>query len=346
MKKYIFMAVAGMLALSSCSNDDNEQTPQNTPRQMTFTAGFGDDAQMRATLDGSTKKVSFDAGDKISIFSANNNNIQFTTTAGGASATFTGPATAGDPKYYAVYPYTNGLTLSGKTISGVKIPEDQSAAALSTCGWDPAAPIAYATTPGTSLTFHNACALLKITNGVGNVDGIQILVDEDALTGTFNINCSTGALSVTSGNTGVGADYVNEDKTIYLAVAPGNYTNFKAIWFQAGLTGLTQGEKTKASVTFEKGKIYDLGNTNSGDWTIVYAFKPAEAASIFYSAGETWAQAIANHPENAMYWQANNGFVQFIGEGLYNDKYLFIKDGAKINDTVPINPNVQYELKD
>ena len=81
MKKYIFMAVAGMLALSSCSNDDNDV--QNAPRQMTFTAGFGDEAQTRATLDGSTKKVSFDAGDAISILSANNTNTNFTTTAGG-----------------------------------------------------------------------------------------------------------------------------------------------------------------------------------------------------------------------------------------------------------------------
>ena len=74
MKKYIFMAVAGMLALSSCSNDDNEQTTQNAPRLMTFTAGYSDGATTRATLDGSTKKVTFDAADAISIFSANNTN--------------------------------------------------------------------------------------------------------------------------------------------------------------------------------------------------------------------------------------------------------------------------------
>ena len=86
------MAVAGMLALSSCSNDDNDV--QNAPRQMTFTAGFGDEAQTRASLNGSTKEVSFDAGDEISILSANNTNTKFTTTAGGASATFTGTATA------------------------------------------------------------------------------------------------------------------------------------------------------------------------------------------------------------------------------------------------------------
>jgi len=343
MKKYIFMAVAGMLALSSCSNDDNVQNTQNAPRQMTFTAGFGDEAQTRAALNGSTKKVTFDVGDEISILSANNTNTPFTATAGGATATFTGTATA-DSKFYAIYPYQiSNPTLDPNTsvISGVEIPSDQSAAALSPCGWDPAAPIAYATTEGTSLTFHNACALLKITNGVGNVDLIRILVGESALTGTFNINCSTGALSVTSGYRDVRAGNVNEDKTIYLAVAPGDYTEFKAIWIQAGPTSLTQGEKTKASVTFEKGKIYDLGNTNSGDWTIAYSFAPAEAGPFFYSAGETWAQAIANHPETAAYWQTNNGYVQFIGDG----KYLWIKDGAQINATDPVNPNVEYELK-
>ena len=68
MKKYIFMAVAGMLALSSCSNDDNDQTTQNAPRQMTFTAGFGDGATTRATL--SDNSVSFNAGDGIGILSA------------------------------------------------------------------------------------------------------------------------------------------------------------------------------------------------------------------------------------------------------------------------------------
>ena len=31
MKKYIFMAVAGMLALSSCSNDDNDDRTERSP---------------------------------------------------------------------------------------------------------------------------------------------------------------------------------------------------------------------------------------------------------------------------------------------------------------------------
>lgn len=259
MTKYIFMAVAGMLALSSCSNDDNDvQNTQNAPRQMTFTAGFGDEAQTRAALDGSTKKVSFDANDKISILSAKNENKEFTTTAGGASATFTGTATA-DSKFYAVYPYTDGLTLDASTgiISGVNIPVYQNAAATSTCDWDPAAPIAYATTTGTSLQFHNACALLKITNDRGQADAISVSCDQ-ALAGTFSLNTSSGTLSGSSTEDFALVENVPSGKTIYIAIAPGTKTSFTADWYR----GSDQKSKYKSSVTFEAGKIYDLSNTS------------------------------------------------------------------------------------
>ena len=262
MKKYIFMAVAGMLALSSCSNDDNDQTTQNAPRQMTFTAGFGDGAATRATLDGSTKKVTFDAGDKISIFSANNSNVQFTTTAGGASATFSGTATAGDPTYYAVYPYKDSYTFSAGVVSGVVIPHDQTAAAYSVCGWDPNAAIAYATNTGSSLPFHNACALLKVTNNTGEDASIEISKSSgEGIAGTFDLNTSTGALTCTSQYSEVNVYGVPDGKTIYIAVAPGTYEDFSA---SADL-GMGIKRKEKSSVTFVKGKIYDLGNTN--DWS-------------------------------------------------------------------------------
>lgn len=266
MKKYIFMAVAGMLALSSCSNDDNDQTTQNAPRQMTFTAGFGDDGLTRATLDGSTKKVSFNAGDGISILSANNTNTSFTTAEDGASVTFTGTATA-DSKFYAVYPYTYGLTLDPSTdiISGVEIPADQNDAATFTWGgWDRRAPIAYATTTGTSLLFHNACALLKITNGRGDAMMINVECYEGALTGKFTLDTSSGALSGIDEKTlpFASVEEVPLKKTIYIAIAPGEKTGFIATWI--GPEFSSQARKVKSSFTFEAGKIYDLGNTS--DW--------------------------------------------------------------------------------
>ena len=255
MKKYIFMAVAGMLALSSCSNDDNDV--QNAPRQMTFTAGFGDEAQTRATLDG--KKVSFDANDEISILSANNTNTKFTTTAGGASATFTGTATA-DSKFYAVYPYTPNLTLSGTTISGVEIPTVQFLAAGSTCGWDPRAPIAYATTTDASLQFHNACALLKINNNKGEAMIIQVECDE-ALTGKFSLDTSDGTLSGIDTFNDAAVMQVPADKTIYIAIAPGEKNNFTVNWDDGN--GDHARKRKNSAVTFEAGKIYDLGNTSA-----------------------------------------------------------------------------------
>ena len=263
MKKYILMAVAGMLALSSCSNGDDEPVAQDAPRQMTFTAGYNDGASTRATLSG--KAVSFDAGDKISILSANNTTAQeFTTSAGGAPATFRGTA-VNDEKFYAVYPYTDGLTLSGDVITGVVIPSDQWNALWAdydeTSSWDPKAPIAYATTTGSSLQFHNLCAILKIRPYWGGDGWITISADQN-LAGTFSLDTSTGTLTATAGSKSVtiGSSGIKRvmgcGPYLYIAIAPGSYTNFKV------RTDEVYGgaEKTKASVTFEAGKIYNLGD--------------------------------------------------------------------------------------
>ena len=278
MKKYIFMAVASMLALSSCSNDDNEPIAQNAPRQMTFTAGFGDGAQTRTSLSG--KSVSFVAGDAISIFSANNSNKEFTTTAGGASATFNGTATAGDPTYYAVYPYKDSYTFESSTgvVSGVVIPNDQSAAASNASGWDPNAVIAYATTTGSSLQFKNACALLKVTNDVNDV--VRIFVTaysanspytpsnpyHGAMSGVYDLNTSNGTLSKESiADTETAVEVkggVPNGKTIYIAIVPGNKEVFTA-WYESSSQVIS---KSKNGFNFEAGKIYDLGSTSS--WSI------------------------------------------------------------------------------
>ena len=269
-KKYIFMAVAGMLALSSCSNDDNDiQDVQNAPRQMTFTADFGDGAQTRADLNFSTYAVTFVANDEISILSAKNTNTKFTTTAGGASATFSGTATD-DSKFYAVYPYTAGLALSGDVISGVVIPSDQwndkwGNYTEDESSWDPKAPIAYATTTGSSLQFHNLCAILKIRPYWGGDGWITISADQ-YLAGTFSLDTSTtpatltaiaGSKTVTIGSSsGIMKRVMGYGSYLYIAIAPGSYTNFKVR--TADVNG--NKEKTKASVTFEAGKIYNLGD--------------------------------------------------------------------------------------
>lgn len=265
MKKYLFMAVAGILALSSCSKDNDELVNRNTPHRMTFVAGYADGVETRATMDFSTKQVCFDANDSISILSTKNTNAKFTTTDGGASATFSGTA-SDDATFYAVYPYTAGLALDGTTIHGVTIPTTQLAGynliETNVCYWNKNAPIALASAKsGEALKFINLCALLKVAVMDDNDNTkIQITANE-SLTGTFDLNASTGVLTVTSGQNSVGTDQVinsyYETVYVYLAVAPGAYTNFNL-----SLINDNNGTQTnsKASVTFEAGKIYDLGS--------------------------------------------------------------------------------------
>ena len=269
MKKYIFIAVAGILALSACSKIDDTQ---NAPRQMTFTAGYNEGAQTRATMDFSTKKVSFDANDEISILSAKNTNTKFTTSAGGDEATFSGTATD-DSKFCAVYPYTDGLALSGTTITGVKIPTIQwnsewayeNVPTMEISAWDPKAPIAYATTTDGNLQFHNLCAILKIDfPDCGGYFNLTIDANEP-LAGTFSLDTTTGELTPTAGSTSVtvagGSDPWDPQiacygaRHVYVAIAPGTYTSFHVV---AQEMEFKEG-KRKASVTFEAGKIYSMG---------------------------------------------------------------------------------------
>ena len=46
---------------------------------------------------------------------------------------------------------------------------------------------------------------------------------------------------------------------MYIAIAPGSYTNFKV----RTADDYGGADKTKASVTFEAGKIYDLGKVKA-----------------------------------------------------------------------------------
>ena len=268
------LKVKGVKATSDAAPTAPADNPAPTTASIEdYTAGtFGWNGDGSAATGLPTINT-FAANDKISILSAKNTNPQFTTSAGGASATFSGTA-ADDSKFYAVYPYTAGLTLSGDVISGIVIPTSQWNSGWNSTsnysGWDPKAPIAYATTTGSSLTFHNACAILKVTITGSGTWAIFTISANEPLAGTFSLDTSTGTLTPTSGSTtvAVGTDfsYTNcfetqgGNKTAYIAIAPGTYTNFTLY-----LTNEDGGHNSKTksgSVTFEAGKIYDLGSYN------------------------------------------------------------------------------------
>lgn len=271
MKKYLFMAVAGMLALSSCSNDSDELVINETPHEMTFTAGYGD--ATRAAISGTS--VTWESGDRIKVFSTKNNpgkTFSLSTGAGTNSATFTGTA-VDDSKFYVVYP-NGGTSLDGTTIKGLRIERNQynedawqSMDAEDTSGLDKWSTFAVAVADaGEALRFKSICAILKVklipgSWGCSNTT-VKVQADED-MADMFDYNTEDG--TITCDNNGVNYNFVQAQqvnveggsRTLYLKILPGTFTNFNLL-----VKGNhdTFANKTKASVTFEAGKVYDLGS--------------------------------------------------------------------------------------
>lgn len=280
MKKYLFMAVAGMLALSSCSNDNDELVVKDVPQTMTFTAGFADEDASRAAIGSNDDdwSVTWESSDRIKVFSAKNSNgTGFWLSSGqdSNSATFTGTA-VNDSKFYAVYPEM-GKSLEGTTIEGLTIYPDQvnpawfSEFSEETSGLDKISAFAVAVAePGHPLQFKCICAILKmeLTIAEGGQDNVTVRVqasETETMAAAFNYNTEDGTYQIVDEKSNyvqtMSSVCVKGTRTLYLKVLPGDYTNFELI--------VSNGEgtiryKKKNNVAFEAGKVYDLGSCQVG----------------------------------------------------------------------------------
>lgn len=88
---------------------------------------------------------------------------------------------------------------------------------------------------------------------------IQIWVTNGKMTGPFNLDTSNGSLEPQTGSQYyVSAYNVPKGKTIYLAIAAGTFE-----YFYANCQIYNNYQRNKMSVvTFEAGKIYDMGKTS------------------------------------------------------------------------------------
>lgn len=196
MKKFIYMAVAAIAALSSCASDDAimNEGGQNETGVTTFTATMEGDNATRATYNATARTAEWEASiDKINVGGA-----EYTAQTTGATTTFTGTgATKGDDdKYHAYFPadlYNDGtLTLPAQqtyTADKFNMPM-------------------YAESATTELTFKNLCAVLavKVTSAdITILKSIKVKSDK-ALNGAFTV----------SGNKAVLTDASDNSKTVVL----------------------------------------------------------------------------------------------------------------------------------
>lgn len=177
MKKFVysFLAMAGILALASCSSgeditsSDKDNSTSGKLVPMTFIATHESSTTRTAIGDTKTENdittstIVWKAGDKISIFDGINNN-EFTLVGEGGSSTgtFTGVADPNALEYVAVYPYSNIMVyeIENGGVGGVIVPEGQNPCPNS---FDPKAAIMMAKNDNGILNFKNAVGYVKVT---------------------------------------------------------------------------------------------------------------------------------------------------------------------------------------
>ena len=155
-----------VMSIYSCTSDDEtvQDVNDNSSVVTTFTCTQENEGTTtKAAMGPEGKTILWKSGDAISIFDGDGNN-QFTLKAGSdgqKSGSFTGKCYESE-SYVAVYPYTEGATLSydRKSVSNIVLPDEQNAVAG---GFDPKAALMIAKSNTTTLQFKNAVGFIKVT---------------------------------------------------------------------------------------------------------------------------------------------------------------------------------------
>ncbi len=239
MKKYIYMAVAAIAALSSCSSDEAilNEGGQNETGVTKFIATIEEAGATRATFNTTTKKAEWEATtDKINVGGA-----VYTADTSGATTAFSGTgATKGaDEKYHAYFPAS---LYSGGTLT---LPATQTAGKFNM-------PM-YAESETEEFEFKNICAVLavKVTSAdITTLKSIKVKADK-ALSGVFTVSENKAVLTDASDNTKTvelvseSALTLNETGTTFYIAIPAQEYKYLNIYLSADGTTYTQAMATK-----------------------------------------------------------------------------------------------------
>lgn len=159
--QHLYFAAFAIL-FASCAKQEAEMSPVQSDNELrTFVADL---EQTKTNLEPDGRKMIWSAGDKVGIFDASGVPQPFETKTGGASATFTGSATAPSGSWYAFYPYSAKAKMGekdGKHYLLSAIPEIQYAKKDGVSD-NVTLLVAKCAADETTLSFKHACGLVKI----------------------------------------------------------------------------------------------------------------------------------------------------------------------------------------
>ena len=303
----IIIAAAATVAAAACANVE-EMIPadrqsllsgqgENAP--VTFTASVGIDSKTSIDED---RKVSWAAGDVITVFDAEGRSEAFTVEEDCASYSFTSTGTLGDGPYYAVAGYgedTPSFDKDGRQI-GIARP---SATADGSFG---SADLIASTTDETSFTFHHVFALLKMS-----------IASDDITSLTFSakgIAASANTLIGFDGDGAIAAEYdrggdavtiesIPGPGTYYIAVNPGTYDEGFDIFMQKGSVKMKVASEKSFTASVER--IVNFGTLDGGTpaysaWELVTDASSLSAGDqiIIAASGTNYALSTTQNNNN------------------------------------------------
>lgn len=180
--QHLYFAAFAIL-FASCAKQEAEMSPVQSDNELrTFVADF---EQTKTNLapdgEGVYRQMIWSAGDKVGIFDASGVPQPFETKTGGASATFTGSATAPTDSWYAFYPYSAKATKEAPYLLSA-IPEIQYAKKDGVSD-NVTLLVAKCAANETKLSFKHACGLVKIDLPVDCISVALEVLNPDYLWG-------------------------------------------------------------------------------------------------------------------------------------------------------------------
>ena len=216
MKKYLFMAVAAIAALSSCSSDNDFEQSQTGKQALVFTAIMENSEATRATFDNTEKCAAWEAGDQISI-----NGKKYSAQEAGTTTTFEADNEGATGETYNAYfpaDLYDGTTATLPTTQTYK--EGKFNMPM------------YAESTTNELEFKNLCAVLAIKispEGEGKtVKSIKVTSDKK-MNGTFTVIDNKAVLGEDGTNAVVLKSYeavrikADESRVFYIAIPAQEY---------------------------------------------------------------------------------------------------------------------------
>ena len=279
------VATVALVAAVSCNKEFEQENIPAGGQTVVYTATVdqNDEPEAKAVLDGLVSKWS---GNEYITLHDGSNGFYFHADAGETpveTIDFSYTPGEGDPAFtstdvMAVYPSGNySADIANKKVSGVVVPEKQQ---LVDGTYPATAAVAVAYSSDTKiLEFKNACALLKFKVAGDDVTRGCFYAEGD-ISGVFDVAYNGGKPTMTATEAKKWVDFHNDEQflseqaTYYIAIAPGSVANFKMY------LGSKEIKKYNSEYTFKRNVILDLG-------TLTYE-APEYAKTVYLKPGE-WA---------------------------------------------------------